>query len=115
MIALWWCRVAVLGLIALQPLWFIWLAPPIHLPADILLGVTILPLLVILPFLWPLGMRALVMTGCLLLLYFSFGIMEAFANPQARAPAIVQIALTVLYFTALPAARKPGARRGKDA
>lgn len=115
MIALWWCRLAVLGLIGLQPLWFIWLAPPIHLPAGMLVGVTIVPLLAALPFVWPLGMRALVMTGCLLLLYFSFGIMEAFANPQARGPAIVQIALIVLYFTALPAARKKGSRRGKDA
>lgn len=115
MIALWWCRVAVLGLIALQPLWFLWLAPPTHLPAGMLLAVMIIPLLAALPFLWALRMRALVMTGCLLLLYFSFAVMEAFASPESRGPAIVQIGLTLLYFTALLAARKRGAHRGKDA
>lgn len=115
MIALWWCRIAVLGLIALQPLWFMWLAPPTHLPAGMLLAVMIIPLLAVLPFLWPLRMRALVMTGCLLLLYFSFAVMEAFASPEARGPAIVQIALTLLYFTALLATRNKDARRGKGA
>lgn len=106
-----WCRIAVLGLIALQPLWFIWLAPPTHLPPTFVLAVTVTPLLIALVYLWPLGIRALVVTGCLLLAYFSFGVMEAFANPSARVPALVQIALTVLYFTAVPAVRRKRADR----
>lgn len=110
MIPLWWCRLAVVGLIALQPAWFLWIAPPDLMPALPLTWIAALPLLVLLPALWRLRARALVLAGCLLLIYFSFAVMEAFANPSALGPAIVQIALIAAYFTALPRLR----RRSKD-
>lgn len=106
MIPLWWCRVAILGLILLQPVWFVAVSPPAYLPLALVLAMTLTPLLVVLPGVWHLKPRTLVIAGCLLLIYFSFAVMESWVHPIARWPALVQIALVALFFTALPAIRK---------
>ena len=110
MIPLWWCRVALLGILAVQPIWFGWVHPPSVVPPWLVLVVTMLPLLLVLPGAWRLRPRSLVIAGSILLMHFCLAVMEAWANPPARWPAIAQIVLVVIYFTALPAVRKQKAR-----
>lgn len=106
MIPLWWCRIAMAGLLVLQPLWFGWINPPGVVPPWIVMAITTVPLLVLMPGCWRLRPRSLVIAGCLLLLYFCLAVMEAWANAAARVPAVAQIVLIAIYFTALPAVRK---------
>jgi uncharacterized membrane protein len=106
MIDLNWCRWSALGLIMLQPIWVLVLNPTLFPGTLLLLVVTLGPLLILLPGVWQLRARALVITGCLLLLYFSFAVMEIRVNSTALIPAMLQIGLVVLYFMALPAIRR---------
>ena len=106
MIGLNWCRWSILGLIVLQPVWVLVLKPSLFPGMLLLLGVTLGPLLVLLPGVWQLRARALVITGCLLMLYFSFAVMEIRVNSAALIPAMLQIGLVVVYFIALPAIRR---------
>jgi uncharacterized membrane protein len=101
-----WCRWSLLGLVVLQPIWFGWLQQPLHLPASLVVAAALIPLLIVLPGVWKLRVRPLVIAGFMLLLYFSFGVMEAWANPGARIPALVQVFLIILYFVALPTVRR---------
>lgn len=114
MIGLHWCRLTVVGLIVLQPLWFAWLVPPELVPLPLVLAASLLPLLAVFPGVWHLHTRTLVIAGCLLMVYFSFAVMEAWAHPAARGPALIQIALVTLFFIALPAVRKQSPRPGND-
>lgn len=106
MIDLVWCRVSVVGLVILQPLWFAWIAPPAAVPVAVVLTVSLAPLLAVFPGAWRLNTRTLVITGCVLLVYFCFAVMEAWVNPAARIPALIQIGLISVFFIALPAVRK---------
>ncbi len=112
MIPLICCRYAMAGLVLLQPLWFGWFNRPELMPPWVAVIITMLPLLMVMPGSWRLQPRELVIAGCLLLPYFCLAVMEAWANPPARLPALVQIALIAVFFTALPAVRKQPARRG---
>lgn len=107
-----WCRWSLLGLVVLQPAWFGGLYNP-GLP--MLLGVlaaALVPLLVVLPGVWQLRPRSLVIGGCLLLFYFCFAVMEAWMNQSARPLALIQIGLISLYFAGLAMIRKSPARNG---
>lgn len=109
-----WCRWAFAGLVVLQIVWFGWLQPSTTvLPAPVPLLVALVPLLPLLPGVWRLDGKPLVVAGCLLLIYFCFGVMEAWAGTEGGVPALLQVALITLYFLALPTIRrrpKPGAR-----
>ncbi|MGH8033585.1 MAG: DUF2069 domain-containing protein [Lysobacterales bacterium] len=39
--------------------------------------------------------------GYLLVIYFTFGVMEVWSNPAQRWPALIQVALVVLYVSSL--------------
>lgn len=108
-----WCRWTFVGLVLLQVVWFGWLQPTTTVfPAPWALIVALVPLLPLLPGVWRLKGKPLVIAGCLLLLYFSFAVMEAWAGEVGRMLALIQIALITVYFTALLAIRrrpKPGA------
>ena len=107
------CRWSLLGLIVLQPIWFGWLAPPELVPAWLAIAMMGLPLLLLLPFVWRLKKEALVVAGCVLLLHFCLAVSEAWANPAARVPAIIQVLLIGLYFTAMSSlrfGRRPSSR-----
>jgi uncharacterized membrane protein len=107
------CRWSLIALIALQPVWFGWAAPPQFLPPWLAIAILTLPLLIALPFVWRLGKNALVVTGCLLLVHFCLAISEAWASPAARLPAIAQVVLIGVYFTAMSSLRF-GRRRDRD-
>lgn len=105
-------RIAWLGLIALQLLWFGWLAPAESLGRTGGLLFALLPLL--LP-LWPilrLNLDALVVGGMILLIYFCFAVVEAWVSPAVRVLALIEIALIALYYLALLSVRR---RRGGKA
>ncbi|MEE4296611.1 MAG: DUF2069 domain-containing protein [Wenzhouxiangella sp.] len=106
MIQLSLCRWSLIGLIIIQLMWFGFMVPmdtPARLAA---LGVSTVPLLIALPLIWSLQPRPLVITGLLLLFYFSIGISEAWANPDARLPAVFQVAMVLAYFTGLATIRR---------
>lgn len=99
------CRYALIGLIVLQPAWFLWLAPPEAVPPWLAVAVMGGPLLLALPFVWHLGKQALVVTGCILLAHFCLAVSEAWVSPPARLPAIIQTLLILVYFTAMASIR----------
>lgn len=106
MIRLSWCRWSLLGLIVLQVAWFAWLHPSPQLAMPVVLVLTAGPLLLALPFIWSLRPRPLVIAGLVLLIYFSVGVMEAWANPAVRGLALLQTALVLAYFTGLATIRR---------
>lgn len=94
-----WHRLAVLSLCALallQLVWYGWWAPPqdISKPAAISFALVwfALPLLAARHS----PDRGLLAGALIALLYFSHGVMEAFANPAVRVPALLEIALALL-------------------
>jgi len=99
------CRWSLVGLIVLQPIWFGWLAPPQLLPPWVAIVALGLPLLLALPFVWRANKTGLVVTGCLLLVHFCLAVAEAWASPAARIPAVAQVLLVGVYFTAMSALR----------
>ncbi len=109
MIRLAWCRWTLLGLILLQPLWFAWWSPPSTVPMLVVLALTMTPLLLVFPGSWQLQARSLVVAGTLLMVYFSVGVMEAWASPTARVPASIQVVLCSLFFMGLATIRRPRA------
>ena len=98
-----WCWLA---LIALQFIWFGWLYPSEWFGRAIPLFLMALPLLIPAWWIWQLKPRALVLGGTILLLHFSVAVAEAWANPETRIIACVQIILVVVYFLAMPGLRK---------
>lgn len=101
-----WCRWSMVGLVVLQPLWFGWIAPPQALPLGFVLALTLLPLVLLLPGVWLLQGRPLVIAGFILMFHFCLAVMEAWSSPPARWPALAQIALITVYFIALPTVRR---------
>ena len=101
-----WCRWSLLGLLALQLVWFGWLHPSPSLSVPLVISLTAGPLLLALLLAWQLKPRALVIAGLVLLVYFAVGVMEAWANPSVRWLALVQVALVLVYFTALATIRR---------
>jgi uncharacterized membrane protein len=99
-------RIAWLALIALQLLWFAWLAPD---PALGRLGAVLLatvPLLLPLWWVWRLSINGLVIGGIVLLVYFCIAVSEAWVDPVARPVALLEIALITVYFAALLSVRR---------
>lgn len=106
MIQLTFCRWSLIGLIIIQVAWFGWMIPMDTSTRMAALAISTLPLLIALPLIWSLQPRPLVITGLLLLVYFSIGISEAWANPAARLPAVFQVAMVLAYFTGLATIRR---------
>lgn len=112
MIRLSWCRWSLLAVLLLQPIWFGLLHPPVHFPLPLVLAVTMLPLVLPAPGVWQLRPRPLVIAGIVLMAHFSFGVMEAMANPGVRPVALVQVALVTIYFTGLATIRRQAKAAG---
>lgn len=106
------CRWSLLALIVLQLAWFGWLHPPQQISMAAALMLSMGPLVLVLPFAWSLKPKPLVVAGLVLLVYFSVGVMEAWANPTVRAPALVQVGLILIYFTALATIRRRRSQAG---
>ncbi len=99
------------GLAALQVAWHAWWVPPAQGSAALAAIVALVPLLLPLPALRR-PSRALLWAGIIALFYFSHGIMEAWTVPAARAPAALEIVLSVVLVVSLGAAvQKRGGRK----
>ena len=101
-------------LILLQPIWFGWLDPIGALGRGGSVLLMTVPLLLPARAIWRLNLRALVIGGMLLLGYFCIGVVEAWAAPAARIPALVQVALTSAYFVVLGQLRPRPRGQGGD-
>jgi len=106
MISLYLCRWSMLGLVLLQPLWFVFLSPPEALPMAFVLAITLTPLLLLLPGCWMLKTRSLVIAGIALMAYFSIGVMEAWASAEDVVPGTLQALLCVTFFIGLATIRR---------
>ena len=103
------------GLILLQPLWYLWLAPPANGQAGLALALTLPPLLLPLLAVRRGPRRMLLWIGIVSLGYFSHGVVAAWANPAARLPALVEVVLCVVLVFSLGAIARAGRRRGRGA
>ena len=88
---------AYLALIALQAIWHGLLPVPLGNENWILAGVAVLPLLLPLRGLLAGSLRSMTWAGYLVMLYLVVGVMEAWANPPQRIPALVQVGLVVVF------------------
>lgn len=93
--------VAWAALVLLQPLWYLWLAPPSGGSALFALALTLPPLLLPLFALRRSVRRAALWVGILALFYFCHGIVAAWVIPAARAPALLEVAACVALIGAL--------------
>ena len=105
-----WARAARwtwLGLIVLQPVWLAVLPPPAGPGNGWLAALATAPLLLPLRGVWRGSLRALTWAGYLAMLYLVVGVMEAWANPPQRPPALLQVALVACFVgSALGASRR---------
>ena len=90
-----------LALIALQPAWH-GLLPEPHGNRNLYLAVAALaPLLLPLRGVLRGSLRAMTWAGYLSMLYLVIGIMEAWANPPQRVPALAQVLLVAMFIGAV--------------
>ncbi len=107
-----WGFAAWAGLVALQPAWYLWLAPPANGNSALALALTLPPLLLPLLALLRGPKRALLWIGIISLGYFCHGIVAAWSLPAVRVPALIEVALCVVLIGALGAiTRSAKARR----
>lgn len=95
------CRWTLLGLLIWQPVWHVWLHPPVELPLTFAIGLSVVPMLIAVALGWRLTRDGLVLAGCVLLLYFTYAVTEAYAVPALRWVGGVQIALITVFFMGL--------------
>ncbi len=107
---------AYLALIVLQPAWHALAPSPVGNGSWILAGVAVAPLLLPLRGLLTGSMRSMTWAGYLVMLYLVVGVMEAWANPPQRIPALVQVGLVVLFIGGVLAfsRRVPRSRESND-
>jgi len=92
-----------LALIVLQPVWYLWLAPPASGQSWFALLLTLPPLLLPLSALRRNLGRALLWAGIVALFYFCHGIVAAWAVPATRLPALLEVTLCCLLIAAIGA------------
>lgn len=98
------------ALVLLQPLWYLWLAPPARGTPWLALALTVPPLLLPLLVLRASARRALLCAGILALFYFCHGIVAAWVTPSARLPALLEAVLCAVLIGTLGAdTRRPKA------
>jgi uncharacterized membrane protein len=86
-----------LALIFLQPVWHALLPPPLGAGSGLVAVLATLHLLLPLKGLLRGSLRSMTWAGYLVMLYLVIGIMEAWANPPQRVPALLQSLLVVIF------------------
>ena len=81
------------ALAALQVAWHAWLAPPVRVPLALVLGVALAPFVPVAIAAMRDARRGLFWGGVVALPYFCHGVMEAWAAPEVRALAWVELLL----------------------
>lgn len=88
---------AYLALIAMQLLWHALLPPPNGAGSWALATIAVIPLLLPLKGVLAGSLRSMTWAGYLVMLYLVVGVMEAWANPPQRIPALLQVVLIMLF------------------
>ena len=94
-------RGSYLALIALQPTWHALLPPPGGAGNGWLALVATVPLLLPLKGLLAGSLRSMTWAGYLAMVYLVIGVMEAWANPAQRIPALAQVVLVAVFVGSL--------------
>ena len=97
-------------LAALQVVWHGWLFLPARMPVAIALVIALVPLALPLVY-WRRPQRALLVAGMVALIYFCHGVAEAWAAPQERVLASIEIILSLVLI--LSSARLPRKRKAR--
>jgi len=107
---------AYLALIVLQPAWHALAPSPLGNENWILAAVAVAPLLLPLRGLLAGSLRSMTWAGYLVMLYLVVGVMEAWANPPQRIPALFQVGLVALFIGSVLAfsRRVPRSRAATD-
>ena len=87
------------GLALLLPAWILWLSPPVNWNPWFLLALATLPLLPALSGLLSGRTYTVAWSGFLALLYFSHGVVEAWADADVRLLALTEVVLAVMLWT----------------
>jgi len=98
------------ALVALQPIWYLWLAPPANGQSWFALVLTLPCLLLPLLALRKSVGRALLWIGIVALFYFCHGIVAAWTTPAACVPALVEAVLCVVLIGAMGLRVRAGKR-----
>lgn len=96
-----WTTGFYLVLIALQPLWHAVLPSPYGTGNWILAAVATVPLLLPLKGVLAGSLRSMTWAGYLVMLYLIIGVVEAWANPPQRLPALLQVMLVAGFIASL--------------
>ena len=88
----------VLGLLLLMPAWILWLSPPLNWSPWFLLALSTLPLLPPLAGLFGGRPYTYAWSGFLALMYFTHGVVEAWADSDSRGLALTEIGLAVMLY-----------------
>lgn len=86
-----------LALIALQTVWHFLLPPPGGAGNWILALVATIPLLLPVKGVLSGSLRSMTWAGYLVMLYLIVGVVEAWANPSQRIPALLQVLIVILF------------------
>jgi len=86
-----------LALIVLQTVWHFLLPPPGGASSWILALVATIPLLLPVKGVFSGSLRSMTWAGYLVMLYLIIGVMEAWANPPQRIPALLQVLIVILF------------------
>jgi uncharacterized membrane protein len=90
-----------LALIAMQPIWHAFLPEPRGTGSGWLALIATAPLLLPLRGVLAGSLRSMTWAGYLSMLYLIVGVMEAWANPAQRIPALTQVTLVVVFVGSL--------------
>lgn len=91
---------AYFALLVLQVIWHAWWHPSLYFPTALVLLVLAAPLLLPLRGLLHGRIRSHLWASFLMLLYFMHGVVEAYANPPQRVPALLEVGLSLTLFGA---------------
>lgn len=90
---------AYFGLIGLLLLWLTWLSPPSSVPISVALFLMLVPLLFPLRGILYGRPYTFAWASFLSLFYFTHGVVEAYSNPDARWLALLEVVLSVAFYT----------------
>ena len=90
----------IVSLLILQVWWHALMFPPAAAPAWLVAGLFVLPILPATAMLAWRGRHAPFWGAVAALFYFSHGVMEAWASPEVRMPALIEAALSVALIVA---------------
>ncbi len=86
------------GLLILLSLWFLWLAPSANIPKSLMLLFGVGPLLLPLHGLLHGKTYTFAWSSLLIMIYFIHGVVEAYADPEVRLLASLEILLVCLFY-----------------